>query len=48
MGDAPLFANEIDRVLARSGVLIWVNALGSEAPYYVPTGEITAALERAS
>ena len=48
LGDAPLFAHEIVRVLVRAGVVIWVNALGSDAPYFLPTNEITGALERAS
>jgi len=48
IGDAPLFAHEVTRVLDGSGVMIWVNALGSDAPYYLPTSEITLALERAT
>jgi SAM-dependent methyltransferase len=37
IGDAPLFAEEVARLLASDGALIWSNALGRGAPYYLPT-----------
>jgi SAM-dependent methyltransferase len=48
VGDAPLFAEEVVRVLGPHGVVIWVNALGADAPYWVPTETIRSALARAS
>lgn len=47
VGDAPLFAPEIVRVLDDHGVVVWVNALGATAPYFVPSDEILVAMERA-
>jgi SAM-dependent methyltransferase len=47
VGDAPLFAEEVVRVLGPHGVVIWVNALGADAPYWVPTETIRGALARA-
>ena len=47
VGDAPLFAEEVVRVLVPHGVVIWVNALGADAPYWVPTDTICSALARA-
>jgi SAM-dependent methyltransferase len=44
IGDAPLFAGETLRVLAPSASLIWSNALGSGAPYHLPTGDIWGAV----
>jgi SAM-dependent methyltransferase len=48
VGDAPLFAREVVRALERPGVVVWLNALGSGAPYFVPTDDIRAALAAAS
>lgn len=48
LGDAPLFADEVVRVLAPGGVVVWSNALGREAPQHVPVEVVRAALERAS
>ena len=48
IGDAPLFAGEVARVLGRAGTLIWSNALGTGAPYYVPTQELFDALTSAT
>lgn len=48
VGDAPLFATEVDRALRPGGVVLWVNALGPDAPYWVPVEELRAALGRAS
>jgi SAM-dependent methyltransferase len=44
IGDAPLFAGELVRCLSAAGTLIWSNALGQGAPYYVPTGSISDTL----
>jgi SAM-dependent methyltransferase len=48
IGDAPLFAPEMVRVLSPEGTLIWSNALGQGAPYYVPTVDLWDALVRAA
>jgi hypothetical protein len=48
VGDGPLFAREVVRVLERSGALVWCNALGSGAPNYVRTEVLAAALCAAS
>lgn len=39
IGDGPLFAPEVARVLAHApdSVLVWSNALGTGAPFFVPT-----------
>ena len=37
IGDAPLFADEVVRLLASDGAVIWSNALGQGAPYHLPT-----------
>lgn len=47
LGDVPLFAGEVVRVLAPGGVVIWCNALGEDAPHHVPVPLVLAALERA-
>lgn len=44
VGDAPLFAAEIIRVLRPDGVVVWSNALGQGAPFYVPVEAIAAAV----
>jgi hypothetical protein len=36
IGDGPLFAAEVARVMAQDAVLVWSNALGTGAPFYVP------------
>jgi hypothetical protein len=43
-----LFAAEVLRGLRPDGVLVWVNALGREAPFHVPTEMLVEALARAS
>lgn len=47
IGDGPLFAAEAARVMAAGAVLVWSNALGDGAPFFVPvevlTGVMTAA-----
>jgi SAM-dependent methyltransferase len=48
IGDAPLFALETVRVLRADGVVVWVNALGEEAPFYVQTSTVVDALTAAS
>jgi SAM-dependent methyltransferase len=48
IGDAPLFAGEAARVLGQPGTLIWSNALGTGAPYYVPTPDLFDALANAT
>jgi SAM-dependent methyltransferase len=44
IGDAPLFTQEVVRLLASVGAVIWSNALGQGAPYYLPTVDIWDAL----
>jgi hypothetical protein len=36
IGDGPLFAAEVARVMADGAVLVWSNALGTGAPFYLP------------
>lgn len=48
LADAPLFAGEVVRVLAPAGVVVWSNALGPDAPNYVPVDVVHSALEGAS
>jgi SAM-dependent methyltransferase len=48
IGDAPLFAAETVRVLAPDGVVVWVNALGRQAPFYLPTSIVVEALASAA
>ncbi|HEX6444910.1 MAG TPA: class I SAM-dependent methyltransferase [Streptosporangiales bacterium] len=48
LADAPLFAEEVVRVLSPDGVVVWSNALGPDAPNYVPVAVVRSALERAS
>jgi SAM-dependent methyltransferase len=48
IGDAPLFAAEVVRLLGTNGTLIWSNALGRGAPYYLPTVDMWDALVRAA
>jgi SAM-dependent methyltransferase len=44
IGDAPLFVDEVVRLLASDGSVIWSNALGQGAPYYLPTVDMWDAL----
>ena len=46
--DGPLFAAEVVRVLAPGAPLVWSNALGRGAPFYLPTETLAAALADAS
>jgi SAM-dependent methyltransferase len=48
LADVPLFAEEVVRVLAPDGVVVWSNALGADAPHHVPVPAVLSALERAS
>ena len=48
IGDGPLFAAEVDRVLRRDGAVVWCNALGTDAPQHVRTEVLVAALSEAS
>jgi len=48
IGDGPLFATEMVRVLSPEATLIWSNALGQGAPYYVPTVHLLDVLVRAA
>lgn len=48
IGDPPLFASEVTCVLSEDGVVVISNALGPDAPYYLPTRTALEALESAS
>lgn len=48
LGDAPLFAAEVCRVLGPAGCVVWSNALGDAAPHHVPVEEVRAALSAAA
>jgi SAM-dependent methyltransferase len=48
LADAPLFAEEVARVLVPHGVVVWSNALGVDAPHHVPVPTVLAALQRAA
>jgi SAM-dependent methyltransferase len=41
IGDGPLFAAEVARIMADDAVLVWSNALGRGAPFFVPTESLT-------
>jgi SAM-dependent methyltransferase len=42
--NALLFPAEVDRVLARDGVVVWVNTVGDRTPIHLPAGDVAAAL----
>ncbi len=44
IGDGPLFVDEMVRLMCPYATLIWSNALGQGAPYYLKTGDIFDAL----
>lgn len=48
IGDGPLFAAEVARVLAPGGVVVWSNALGHEAPFHLHTETLVRALRSAT
>lgn len=39
-----LFPREIDRVLRRDGVVVWVNTLGDQTPIHLPAADVLEAL----
>ena len=39
-----LFPDEVDRVLAPDGVVVWVNSSGAETPIHLPPDDVVAAL----
>lgn len=39
-----LFPHEVDRVLRSDGVVVWVSALGTDTPIYLPADEVAEAL----
>jgi predicted TPR repeat methyltransferase len=39
-----LFPSEVDRVLTRDGVLLWLSAIGEDTPIYLPADEVVAAM----
>jgi len=48
IGDGPLFAAETARIMANGAVLVWSNALGQDAPFYVPAEVLTDAMAAAT
>ena len=44
IGDGPLFATEAARVMDAGAVLVWSNALGDGAPFFVPVEVLTGAM----
>ncbi len=48
IGDGPLFAAEAARIMAGRAVLVWANALGTGAPFFVPTELLTEAMTAAT
>ena len=42
--NAFLFPDEVDRVLAPEGLLVWVNSSGVQTPIYLPVDELAARL----
>jgi SAM-dependent methyltransferase len=48
IGDGPLFAAEAARVMAPGAVLVWSNALGDGAPFFVPVAVLAEAMTAAT
>jgi SAM-dependent methyltransferase len=48
IGDGPLFAVEMTRVMAAGAVLVWSNALGDGAPFFVPVGVLAEVMTAAT
>jgi len=48
IGDGPLFAAEVGRIMAERAVLVWCNALGTGAPFYLPTEVLVDAMTGAT
>lgn len=44
LANAFLFAGEVERVLAPSGVVVWVNSRGSDTPIHLTADEVDTAL----
>ena len=42
--NAFLFPNEVDRVLAADGIVVWVNSSGDQTPIHLPASDVAAAL----
>ena len=42
--NAFLFPAEVDRVLSSSGVVVWINSLGSDTPIHLPAADVLACL----
>jgi len=39
-----LFPHELDRVLRRDGVLVWINTLGDQTPIHLPAADVLKAM----
>ena len=48
IGDGPLFAGEVARVMADGAVLVWSNALGTGAPFHLRTELLIDAMAAAT
>jgi SAM-dependent methyltransferase len=48
VGDGPLFAAETARIMADRAALVWSNALGRGAPFFVPTEILVEAMTTAT
>jgi SAM-dependent methyltransferase len=48
VGDGPLFAAEAARIMSERAVLVWANALGRGAPFFVPTEILIEAMTAAT
>lgn len=48
IGDGPLFAGEVARIMADGAVLVCSNALGSGAPFFLPTEILVEAMTAAT
>jgi SAM-dependent methyltransferase len=48
IGDGPLFAGEVARVMADGAVLVWSNALGAGAPFHLRTELLIDAMTTAA
>jgi SAM-dependent methyltransferase len=48
IGDGPLFAAEVARVMADGAALVWSNALGTGAPFHLPAELLVDAMTRAT
>jgi SAM-dependent methyltransferase len=48
IGDGPLFAAEAARVMAADAVLVWSNALGDGAPFFLPVEVLAQAMTAAT